>query len=776
MQSTVGSFTLNTPFQPARFIQVAFSNQGTPTNFRSHGETTFNSRKYESDVIFTHSDKITSGSITSKSPVQGWEETVITFNRDGTSDNFKASGEIRYSDKKIEGSLTHEFKKDDVNTVATLSSPFTDIVVFKLNQNTRPKGFVTDTEFSVGNDNSWKSHTLYKFRRGNLKFESDVELIMTGEKNTFILDAEHKGHFTDFTSKASGSFNNEKASASLQYSGDKWENVNAAAKLELPVQDYEKLEFVLTNKKNGLTHKMDMDVQYATNKKISSKSSLTVNLPSVLGTLEVTTPIQGFSSMDMSMSHSESNVQYKSEMKVTVENEPLYQVTSTLDKRTYLGEISALRKDKKVFSMKYDEKKERRELTTMVTYNDTMTVTMGTGCQEPMAQIVVSASSSVNTKLPLNWNVKLATPYTEDFTATLQHSESGKEYSTEVDGQFGFSTINAKSIIGKDMVTVNTAITFSSPAMESFAFTFTNGNNGGEYVTEAEGTYGAKTMRLKSTNTINFPSIDSSTQFTSPFTEDLDITITNDKRRKAYITTAAGTYGDMVSKVTSNIEVNLPSLSAMVTVSNTHPHSDFSTIKISFKHDGEWEDMKTTVSVNTDKHDPILAETRFKYSGQTEVEASAKFTSGIRGAENLGFSLTNTKQSDAYIAHADVTMDSSRQIVWDSTYKFIQRSKDDMDSDIKVIISTPFQKFSSGKYMATYKKQGLNTRSSEYLEYNGKDYVDYSSIVNLDPAGEFYTISYDYRAPRPMEFVVNVRPSYLEGSANLNWNKLDCKQ
>lgn len=93
---------------------------------------------------------------------------MITFNRDGPLSNFKSTAEIKYQDKKIAASYDHSFKNGDVATTATLFTPYTNDIVFKLDQNQKKRGFTTNIEFTMGTDNEWRSRTNYSFATMNL--------------------------------------------------------------------------------------------------------------------------------------------------------------------------------------------------------------------------------------------------------------------------------------------------------------------------------------------------------------------------------------------------------------------------------------------------------------------------------------------------------------------------------------------------------------------------------------------------------------------------------
>ena len=1023
MQDTIGSITVKTPFKEVKLAQLAFNKQGTLDNFRTHGETALNNRKVESDVIFSHNDRVTSGSLNIKSPVKGWEETVVTFSRDGSLDSFKANGEVRYSDKKIEGSIDHTLNKDDMSSTATLSSPFTEPILLKLVQNTRPKGFTNDLEVAVGKANSWKTHTFYRLRRGNLKFSTDYTVVAAGETHAGKVSAEHKGKLSDFTTKVESTWNARKSSVNVQYSGKKWENIDLAVKMELPHPEYDKLELILRNSKSGTAHKMDLDVQYATGKKITTKSSLAVNLPDNEASIAATSPFKDYKTVDVVFTNKNSSNVMTTLFNVDAEKSQLARVSSSLNLKTYMGEVSVYSENDQIFNIKYSKDQGRRQLDSMVKYNKTMTVSMGTGCQVNLPDIdcdlriatpysedidlklknakqsdtytssvtgtygqeIVSATSSVTVNLPeidirvraespfhedvdiqmvnskqgdthtssftgkygpevtsatstitinlpeidcnlqissphaeditlklknsqqgnthtssfsgklgqdvltadsivtintpeincdfqflspwsenivlklknskqsqtltssimgkygqkeeisasstvtvnlpdIDANVKVTSPWTEDFTATVKKSVTQQQYSAEIGGSFGFSSLNAKCMFSRDLRSINTGITFTSPSAkdfsmnyiinlnprdfsteiggklgrkslvykarmmvdlpnfessssfvspytEDFASSLMNRVSGNEYTTELSGNYGNRRINTKSVVTLDLPSLSVEYVLQAPFTEDVSINFSHDVRRKTYTTTATTTYGAKTATMTSAVKADLPNLSVNIKTTNTF--CDYKSMDFDLTHKGEWHDMQCDVTLNGDQITGIVAETKFRYADPFDIQASAKLNSGFEGFENVGMSMKNSKQNSQYMSHIDVTLDAARDIVMDGSYEIINSGERNMNVQYNFVLTTPFKEVKRIVYRATSSVTGFQSRATEYLEYNGKAYADHTTTANFDPNGAFYTYHVDMRAPRDMEFSFELKPDYHVGKLSLNWDKLD---
>jgi hypothetical protein len=79
-----------------QIAQIEYSYEGSPTNFKTHAGAIYNDFIVNSDAVFTHSDKLTTGSFLLKSPIEGAKDIMLSFNKDGTCKKLAFNGEVGY--------------------------------------------------------------------------------------------------------------------------------------------------------------------------------------------------------------------------------------------------------------------------------------------------------------------------------------------------------------------------------------------------------------------------------------------------------------------------------------------------------------------------------------------------------------------------------------------------------------------------------------------------------------------------------------------------------
>ena len=195
-----GKLKLTSPFS-MQIAQIEYSYEGSPTNFKTHAGAIYNDFIVNSDAVFTHSDKQTTGSFLLKSPIEGAKDIMLSFNKDGTWKKLAFNGEAGYeSGSKYIVVVKHSLIGKDAATDIVIQNPITEDIIMKVSYDNRKKGFATTIlRGSVGTDNSAMLITTYKLKNYNFDLQMDLTTVISGERHVSNLEYEHKGKLNDFT-------------------------------------------------------------------------------------------------------------------------------------------------------------------------------------------------------------------------------------------------------------------------------------------------------------------------------------------------------------------------------------------------------------------------------------------------------------------------------------------------------------------------------------------------------------------------------------------------
>ncbi|KAL8584622.1 hypothetical protein ACOMHN_002351 [Nucella lapillus] len=118
-----GSLTVKTPFQNFEESKLSLRHDGELRNFKSHAEMEIMHETVTADAQFKYG-YATTGSISLESSMNDMEKIEGSFNKRGSSENFRSDASVAYGDQKIEGTLTHKLNRQVLKTAVMFNTPF----------------------------------------------------------------------------------------------------------------------------------------------------------------------------------------------------------------------------------------------------------------------------------------------------------------------------------------------------------------------------------------------------------------------------------------------------------------------------------------------------------------------------------------------------------------------------------------------------------------------------------------------------------------------------
>lgn len=307
---TTGTFVFKSPIPDAEEMRFTFSKDGNPSRFMVHGEAYKNMEKVELDINFEHTDRVTSGTISSRTNINDIQDVALTFSKDGFLMDFTAESSVRCGSRKVDSSVG--FSHNDQSTAGRMEI--------------RGLGTVADAEdfrLSFTRRGTWlnfqnEAMVMYGQQKAEIRSELDHSPAETSFKLTlpihFMFDSDTpEGATLTFT--RAGQFNNWRVHGKMEYQ-QKLVEVNSnfvqndmtiSSAFNL-VSNYERVRPVrLTFSKEGSlpsrfrTHSMAMydqqkletDMEFALDAaSLTSKFQLSSNVPDVKN-INVTLTRQG---------------------------------------------------------------------------------------------------------------------------------------------------------------------------------------------------------------------------------------------------------------------------------------------------------------------------------------------------------------------------------------------------------------------------------------------------------------------------------------------------
>ena len=825
MRLTGGKLNVATTFPVVKFAEVAFNHEGSYDSFKTNVKTTYNEKKFQSDTIFSHSSDLTAFTSTLVTPMEGWEKTVITFNRDGPLDNFKSTAEIKYQDEKITASYDHNVLKGDVATTATLFTPYTDDIMFKLDQNNKKRGFTTSIEFSMGNDNVWKSRTNYKHRSNELILEADETLIMAGEKYTANFNFDHAGVPLAFSTKVSGKYQTNSLGTSVDFNAQNLDDIHASVKIDSSFQGYTEMDLIATHKLNGNEYKSEIKGSLEKKHRVAVTSAITAEIPKLLVNVGLQTSFSGYESSAVTIKTDNISGTYSGEVEIVYPNGNKITTEGKFkaDLPVVFAQIHLVTPYAGFENIKATAKSMKSTSDIEILYGDNQKITssMSHNIDLPTVNVNWAISTSMNTVSAEFNNKKVGNRYTTTISTNINGKKSSAKSTVAIDlpsvdievavknsplkeyykpefpsdltlvvknigGTPMISTdiyltvdnkeearltsrINTDDIVGDVKITLLDGKTISISHKEEDRWTRTF---------DASWTFNSNHNMLTSSRcNVNIPDIDCVFKMESSYHKNIQVSVKNTVTDSSISSSASVSYGNAIrynGEMTLSPEPsNIQFILKLVT-----PHESFKASQISFSHSESRKTYTSKLVVFSDKISTITWEGRNRYQGIFDSEFFSKLTSDFDSARFWQLGLTSQKQGDEHAIQFELHMDPTKKISTDVSFTIIPENGL-MKAD--VTIETPYEALKSFKYKddtsTTRRNNYMRSLRSMLIQHNGETYLDVNEEAELTNTYDSKLLYYQvtFRQPREMEYSVNMRKdanTYI-GKSNINWNKGD---
>lgn len=826
MKITGGKINLSTTFPNAKFAEIAFNHEGSYDNFQTHVETTYNDIKCQSDTVFSHSADLTAFTHTLLAPpIKGWEKTMITFNRDGPFNNFKSTGEILYKNQKISGTYNHNVQRGDVATTATLITPYTNDIMFKLDQNQRKRGFTTNVEISMGTDNEWKCRTNYKLRNNELVLDIDETLIMAGEKYTTSFKIDHAGVPLAFSTKVSGKYQSHTIGTSFDFNGQSLDDIHASVKVDSSFKGYTEMDLVATHKKNNNEYKSEVKASMEKKHQVAVSSTITAEIPKMDINVGLQTSFKGYESASFIIKTDRPSEKYIGEAKVTYPGGNTITAEGRFKAQLPVVDaniqVATPYKGFESFGATVKSTKSTSDFEVRYGDNKKITSSMSQNINFPTINVNWAVTTSMNTVSAEFNNKKVGNRYTTtistningkksstratvsvdlpsvDVEVTMKNSPLKEYYSSNfpsdltlvlrnfgdmamantdiyltVDGTEKArlkSSINTGDLLGDVTITMpdGKRISISHQAQDKWTRTL-----------DASWTFDAKNKMLTSSRCkVNLPDVDCSISMESSYNEDIQVTVVNTVTESQISSSTSASYGNAMkynaemtlSPVPSNILFSLKLIT---------PHEGFTNSEISFTQTENRKTYNSKLIISSDKISTITWDGKQRMQGLFDFDYFSRFTSDFEPVQSLQLSISSQKQGEEYIMQVETYIDPVKKLSIDAE---VIPMGDSGKAKLHLAIETPYKELQSFKYkedqtLSKKNKNHMRSTKAVLVQYNGDTYFDTDEEFEILIADDWlYDYQINFRHPRQMEYSFYGKKdgNLFTGKSSVNWNKED---
>ena len=248
---------IRTPFRSARTFIAQINHAGQPTNFQNSGSIQINSDTYTANsALMLNGNKLEARAL-----VKMLEEYSIVMNHQGAWKDFNNRLTIDMAGKRIDGESSFTMNGYDIDTAATLKTPFTSLetVTASYKYAGYPTNFQTSASLAV---NRMRGNVNANFNKRDDNLSGKFEVTSTfRQMRNLVLTFDHSGFLSQFENSASIDLNGKSYTGSSRFSVQ-GNQIQGNAELRLP--DQYRLELThkgtLKNWKNSVELNLKGDV------------------------------------------------------------------------------------------------------------------------------------------------------------------------------------------------------------------------------------------------------------------------------------------------------------------------------------------------------------------------------------------------------------------------------------------------------------------------------------------------------------------------------------
>ncbi|KAL4235950.1 hypothetical protein ACF0H5_004338 [Mactra antiquata] len=199
----IGTVSIKSPLDGYELTRLQIKNDGSFPNVKSSGELLFAEDTYSVSLDMSNMDSMKADFVL-KTPFEMFRDISLKMHSEGDINNFKTGGQLMYTTgKMIELQVEHSFVGFDLNSKVELTSPFTEAIVLTLDHNGTPTSFTSSYKLASGNDNSISSVTTMNIGQRSFSLSNVLENQDSGEKFQQKLDIKHDGGLDNFRTEVS---------------------------------------------------------------------------------------------------------------------------------------------------------------------------------------------------------------------------------------------------------------------------------------------------------------------------------------------------------------------------------------------------------------------------------------------------------------------------------------------------------------------------------------------------------------------------------------------
>ncbi|XP_071116773.1 uncharacterized protein [Haliotis cracherodii] len=286
--------TIQTPFNRFQNNKLVFSHSGPLISCTSHAQMEILEKSITADSSFEHGTT-TMASLSIISNIEGMEMVKASFNKEGSSDNFRGSASASLKDSTIEADITSRIAQD-IRGTFSLRTPFRDF---------RDTAIVIE---HTGNWNDFNSEGLLRYMdgktiEGKVKFSHNGyrQMKTSAELKTpftafemITVEYGHDSRSNYFKSNSAVTYGNGQRITS-DISADTSRDINVNVMLKTPFRNFELSRAMFTSTGPLRNLKSNAELEFAKTR-LTAQTNF-ANMESTKGNLIITTNIPGYESM-----------------------------------------------------------------------------------------------------------------------------------------------------------------------------------------------------------------------------------------------------------------------------------------------------------------------------------------------------------------------------------------------------------------------------------------------------------------------------------------------
>ena len=797
-----GTLTVNTPLKGYNNVGLSFKHQGKPSSFNTEGRfNLIDGEQYSGKVNFYRKKyRLIEANVEVTTPIQGADFTKFEYRHEGQRSSFKCYAALEYGQsKKITYDMsastspnfdftvavkTPFYKYEEMMASAMVETPTTSDVSMKITGKVNGQESTISGEMKVNDEatgsltintplNGYKNVGVYFRHQGNpSKFNSEGKFnLVDGEqystkvnfyrKNYQLIEASveiktpiQDAEFTKLEYNHETQRNAFKCSAALEYglskkitydmSASTSPNVDFSVAINTPFFNYEEMTASATIETAWPQISMISNFNAGTGRVVNLRGTLDAS-KDITGSLNLKTPIKGFSDVGLGFEHSGKMKNFKSEARVTyMDGKEISGKVVFKQRRAY-----ALAEMKTPFSgFEYTKcelsKKDASSASTTNTYfvygngKVTSTETVITFTPRPGFSFTINspiqdyeemmASASLDNSWPkLEFNGKASVG--NDFQFSL---DAAFDATNDISGSLDVKT----PMDGFRKVGLNFAHSGNSQKFDSEGkITYMDGKD----ISGKMNFYKYMWRRLAAT-----------AELSTPFkgARNTKAEINYEDNSNGISATAALEYGrrqkmDGTMKLTYS-----PSFETLVTI-NT-PFDDYKTIRAQGTLDVTAPSYSAGYSMNYGYNTAYSATGKLNLYAVENIDGSLEVVLPIRGMEYTKADYQHKFDSSRLDGSVSLTYGNSKTITGELKAAKVP------NYDVTVVVKTPFEGYENMQGSATYDNSYNKYDTSSYLSL-GSGY-SFSMLSSLDMSTEPYRASTQISTPfddyRNMELVV----------------------